>query len=53
MFRDRIRMKSLWSKVVEAETAAALIKDGMIVGMSGFTRAGEAKVVPLALAERA
>ena len=53
MYRDRIRMKSLWSKVVEAETAATLIKNGMIVGMSGFTRAGEAKVVPLALAERA
>jgi succinyl-CoA:acetate CoA-transferase len=53
MYRDRIRMKSLWNKVVEAEEAAALIKDGMIVGMSGFTPAGEAKVVPLALAERA
>ncbi|MGO8655601.1 propionyl-CoA--succinate CoA transferase, partial [Rhizobium ruizarguesonis] len=26
---------------------------GMAVGMSGFTRAGEAKAVPLALAERA
>ena len=53
MYRDRIRMKSLWNKVVDAETAATLIKDGMMVGMSGFTRAGEAKVVPLALAERA
>ena len=53
MYRDRIRMKSLWSKVVEADEAASIIKDGMIVGMSGFTRAGEAKVVPLALAERA
>lgn len=53
MYRDRIRMKSLWSKVVDADVAASLIKDGMIVGMSGFTRAGEAKVVPLALAERA
>jgi succinyl-CoA:acetate CoA-transferase len=42
MYRDRIRMKSLWNKVVEAEEAAALIKDGMIVGMSGFTPAGEA-----------
>lgn len=52
MYRDRIRLKSLWSKVVDAREAAALIKDGMTVGMSGFTRAGEAKVVPLALAER-
>jgi len=53
MYQDRIRLKSLWNKVVGADEAAALIKDGMIVGMSGFTRAGEAKVVPLALAERA
>ena len=51
MYRDRIRMKSLWNKVVGADEAATLFKDGMIVGMSGFTRAGEAKVVPLALAE--
>jgi len=53
MYRDRIRLRSLWNKVVSAEEASLLIKDGMIVGMSGFTRAGEAKVVPLALAERA
>ncbi len=29
------------------------IQDGMTVGMSGFTRAGEAKAVPLALVEQA
>ncbi|HYD31021.1 MAG TPA: acetyl-CoA hydrolase/transferase family protein [Azospirillaceae bacterium] len=52
MYRDRIRLKSLWGKVVSAEEAAMLIKDGMIVGMSGFTRSGDAKAVPLALAER-
>ncbi len=46
-------MQSLHAKVVPAEEAAKLIKDGMVVGMSGFTRAGEAKAVPLALAERA
>jgi succinyl-CoA:acetate CoA-transferase len=46
-------MKSLWDKVVDADAAASLIKDGMIVGVSGFTPAGEAKVVPRALAERA
>ncbi len=50
---DRIRLASLHEKVVSAEEAAAHIQDGMIVGMSGFTRAGEAKAVPLALAERA
>jgi succinyl-CoA:acetate CoA-transferase len=43
----------LWGRVVGAEEAALHIKDGMTVGMSGFTRAGDAKVVPLALAERA
>ncbi|MBO1519648.1 acetyl-CoA hydrolase/transferase family protein [Oceanisphaera pacifica] len=41
------------SKLCSAEQAAALIKDGMTVGMSGFTRAGEAKAVPMALAEMA
>lgn len=40
-------------KLVSADAAAAMIEDGMVIGMSGFTRAGEAKAVPLALAERA
>jgi succinyl-CoA:acetate CoA-transferase len=40
-------------KVMSAADAALLIEDGMTVGMSGFTRAGEAKAVPQALAERA
>ncbi|HEY9214063.1 MAG TPA: acetyl-CoA hydrolase/transferase family protein, partial [Ancylobacter sp.] len=53
MHRERIRQPALWNKVVSAEQAAAHIRDGMTVGMSGFTRAGEAKAVPLALAERA
>lgn len=53
MLSERIRLESLRDKVVSADEAAALIKDGMIIGMSGFTRAGEAKAVPLALAERA
>jgi succinyl-CoA:acetate CoA-transferase len=53
MYRDRIGLTSLWGKVVGAEEAALHIKDGMVVGMSGFTRAGDAKVVPMALAERA
>lgn len=53
MYRDRIRLPSLHSKVMSAADAAALIQDGMTVGMSGFTRAGEAKAVPQALAERA
>ena len=53
MYRDRIRLPSLLDKVMSAADAAALIEDGMTVGMSGFTRAGEAKAVPQALAERA
>lgn len=53
MLQDRIRNASLLDRVVSADEAALLIKDGMTVGMSGFTRAGEAKAVPLALAERA
>jgi succinyl-CoA:acetate CoA-transferase len=53
MYRDRIRLNTLWGKVMSPEEAAMLIKDGMTVGMSGFTRAGDAKAVPLALAERA
>ncbi|TKA96261.1 acetyl-CoA hydrolase/transferase family protein [Cereibacter changlensis] len=49
----RIRHPGLRQRVVSAEAAAAHIRDGMVVGMSGFTRAGEAKAVPMALAERA
>lgn len=50
---DRIRNKALHQRIMSAPEAAALIRDGMVVGMSGFTRAGEAMAVPLALAERA
>ena len=53
MYNHRIRRPSLLDKVCTAEQAARLIQDGMTVGMSGFTRAGEAKAVPLAMAERA
>ncbi|MFZ6765130.1 acetyl-CoA hydrolase/transferase family protein [Pseudoroseomonas sp. WGS1072] len=53
MYRDRLRMPALWSKVMSPEQAATLFRDGMVVGMSGFTRAGDAKEVPVALAERA
>jgi succinyl-CoA:acetate CoA-transferase len=49
MSLERIRLTSLQNKVISAEQAAQFIKDGMTVGMSGFTRAGEAKSVPLAL----
>ncbi|MEO8683682.1 MAG: acetyl-CoA hydrolase/transferase family protein [Devosia sp.] len=50
---SRIRLFPLLERIVTAEQAAGLIQDGMIVGMSGFTRAGDAKAVPLAMARRA
>lgn len=53
MSLDRIRLASLHDKVISAEQAAEFVQDGMTVGMSGFTRAGEAKAVPLALVARA
>jgi len=49
----RLGIKGLEEKVMTASEAAALIVDGTVVGMSGFTRAGDAKVVPMALVERA
>jgi succinyl-CoA:acetate CoA-transferase len=52
MSLERIRSSGLHEKVMSAEQACTFIKDGMTVGMSGFTRAGEAKAVPKALAER-
>jgi succinyl-CoA:acetate CoA-transferase len=52
-YQDRIRHPLLRERISSAAAAAALIEDGMTVGMSGFTRAGDAKAVPLALAERA
>ncbi|MGZ5199123.1 MAG: acetyl-CoA hydrolase/transferase family protein [Telluria sp.] len=52
-YRERIRVPSLLARVTSAAAAAEWIRDGMTVGMSGFTRAGDAKAVPLALAERA
>lgn len=50
---DRIRYKPLLNKITSPEQAATLIKDGMTIGMSGFTKAGDAKAVPLAMAKRA
>ncbi|MCS7234063.1 MAG: acetyl-CoA hydrolase, partial [Synergistetes bacterium] len=50
--RDRVRDRDLLSKVVSAEEAAYLIKDGMTIACSGFTHAGYPKAVPLALSER-
>lgn len=53
MYEDRIRLASLRNKAMSAHDAAELFENGMTVGMSGFTRAGDCKAVPLALADRA
>ncbi|WP_069650695.1 acetyl-CoA hydrolase/transferase family protein [Caloranaerobacter ferrireducens] len=52
MLDNRIRNKELLNKVMSAEEAAMLIKDGMNIGTSGFTPSGYPKAVPLALAKR-
>ncbi|MBN3777987.1 acetyl-CoA hydrolase/transferase family protein [Burkholderia sp. Ac-20345] len=53
MEMERIRCNRLRSRVTTAEEAAALIRDGMTIGMSGFGYAGDCKRVPFALAQRA
>lgn len=50
---SRIRHPDLLERIVTPEVAAAMIEGGMIVGMSGFTKSGDAKAVPRAMAERA
>jgi len=50
---NRIRLEGLKNKIMSAEDAAVLIKDGMTVAASGFTPSGYPKAVPLALAKRA
>lgn len=52
MHEDRIRNQALLEKIMSADEAAWLIKDGMNVATSGFTPSGYPKVVPMALAEQ-
>ncbi|WP_079504152.1 acetyl-CoA hydrolase/transferase family protein [Mesobacillus jeotgali] len=49
---ERIRDHRLKDKVVTPEQAASLIENGMTLGLSGFTRAGDVKAVPFALVNR-
>ena len=49
--QDRVRHKSLLSKVMTAEETIQFFKPGMNLGWSGFTPAGYPKVVPIAVAE--
>ena len=52
MLDGRIKCKALSNKIMAAEEAAKMVKDGMVVGASGFTPAGYPKAVPRALAKR-
>lgn len=49
----RIKATELQDRVVSADEAASWIEDGMTLGLSGFTRAGDAKAIPYALVRRA
>lgn len=53
LVQQKLRHKGLQQKIMTAEEAASYIQHGMAVGMSGFTRAGDVKAIPVALAERA
>lgn len=50
---SRIRLQSLQSLVTDADTASMNIKNGMTVGTSGFTRAGDSKAILASVARRA
>lgn len=52
MLNERIKNQEVMKKVVSAEVAASLVKDGMVIGVSGFSPSGYPKAVPLALAQR-
>jgi len=48
---ERVRCKELLSKVTTAEDCLKYFKNGMNVGMSGFTPVGYPKMVPIALCD--
>ncbi len=51
MYSDRILCESLKAKVMSAEEAASLVKEGMVIGASGFTGMGYPKTMPTAIAK--
>ena len=53
MLTNRIRNAALERRIMSADKAAELFATGMTVGMSGFTKAGDCKALPDALARRA
>lgn len=50
--KERLRSDKGASLIMSADEAAAMVKDGMVLGVSGFTASGYPKAVPHALAER-
>ena len=52
MSSSQVMSQALRAKIMSADDAAALVKPGSHVGMSGFTGSGYPKAVPLALARR-
>lgn len=52
MTHERIRRPDLEPRIMSADEAALLLHNGDTVGISGFTRAGDPKSVPQALARR-
>ena len=50
---ERIRFQSYKDKVISAQEAANFLKDKMVVGTSGFTKAGDSKAVLPAFAKKA
>ena len=52
MSASRIANADLRQRIMDADSAARLIRPGMSVGMSGFTGAGYPKAVPQALARQ-
>jgi len=49
---ERIANQAFRAKLVDADTAAAMIGDGDKIGLSGFTGSGYPKALPTALAKR-
>ena len=50
---ERIRHPGLRNKIMSAEQAAEIIRDGMTLGITGFTGAGYPKALPAAIAAKA
>ncbi|WP_306350154.1 succinate CoA transferase [Flavobacterium sp. '19STA2R22 D10 B1'] len=51
MYLNRIKFSAFKDKIITAHEAAKLLKDRMVVGASGFTKAGDSKAVLPAFAK--